>query len=92
MLIVKCTIAHKEYALVNVYMHPSDNMNSVCDTFGDVLQDLGEIDVVMGGDFNAVINPVTDCTHPPHHTVLLIIQEYLIFSFHHSMLLIHGQP
>ena len=64
MLLINCTILEKPYVLVNVYLHPKDGVGPVLSSFAKTLQKIPEVDVIMGGDFNALLNGAQDTSNP----------------------------
>ena len=64
MLLINCTILEKQYALVNIYLHPKDGVGPILSSFVKTLQKIPEVDVIVGGDFNALLNAATDSSNP----------------------------
>ena len=60
MLVVECSILKKEYVIVNCYVNPRDHFQDVLSFMLEALVPYLDSDVIMCGDFNAVLDTNID--------------------------------
>ena len=73
-MIMHCSIAGADYLLINVYLHPSKGYLGNCESVINTLQELYVVysqfnvpRLIMGGDFNMVLDGKLDCISLKDH-------------------------